>query len=153
MKKSITINEEALRQIIEQVINEKFENNTLASMIQQHGGLSEHDFLDMRNSHNTKHDVRTAKPKGYIPLKLVSKLVKLFDWNEPLRNQILWCKDGGLIVIDTNNFKDDFAYMDKLFDRDRKFAKENNAETYGNSLNVNFDRKKAHEKRNNHNED
>lgn len=144
MDKTIRLTEDELKNLIresvEMVLNEKFENSELTDMVKQHGGLKWILLSNDMRTANTRIDLKKAKVKGYLSPETVSELA-MVNWYYPLNEQALHCKDGGAIVID--NSVADWDYVDKIGKRNSEYVENGGEEglTYGNT---NFNRKMDH---------
>lgn len=153
MKKTIRLNEGELKHIIEesvkhvvyenmnQILNEKFENNNLAIMVKQHGGLdSSCSIYDMR-SNSLDRDPSKVEPLIYLPVDIVEKL-RYFDWHKPIEEQVLLCKDGGIIVAKRSSFEAD--HNNKIQKRSAEYLNPERWDTNGNLKLANAVRKWHH---------
>lgn len=81
-------------------VNESFDNSKLNALIADHDGLKSFKRAygyDARG-HEVDYDLKTAAPVGYIPADCV-KYFDFFNQFKPMVEQILYCNDGGIIVI------------------------------------------------------
>lgn len=110
-------------------VNESFDNNKLNALIADHDGLksfkSVHGY-DARG-HEVDYDLKTAVPVGYIPANCI-EYFDFFNKFKPMVEQILYCNDGGIIVISERedtilNRNQDPAYKEY----NAKMRKRNNA--------------------------
>lgn len=143
MKKEVRLNEEGLRQLIEQVLTEKFDNDNLAAMIRGHGGLRNLPYMDIRNN-STFISPQKAEPKEYLSKEFVDTLMKL-NWHQPINKQLLLTNDGGAILVQD---RADYDYNDKIHTRIQKFRKANTDNEEIQNVGVdyaNYLRKDAHD--------
>ena len=111
MKQRIKLSEGDLRKIVLEsvrtVLNEDFNNDELTNMVREHGGLATgggyRSTSDAR-AFNYTDNIANMRPKGYIEPDQI-EILDMFDWFEPIQEQVLWCNDGGIIVV-----KDDTSY-------------------------------------------
>jgi hypothetical protein len=106
-------------------INESFDNAELTKMITEHGGLK--SFKDVRGydarGYESSYDLKTAVAQCYIPKELADYF-SYFNVFEPMVDQILYCNDGGAIVIsnDYNRHDPEYpAYEKKMRTRNDAF--------------------------------
>ena len=81
-------------------VNESFDNAELTKMIADHDGLKSFKQVygyDARG-YESSYDLKTAVAQCYIPEELANYF-GYFNIFEPLVDQILYCNDGGIIVI------------------------------------------------------
>lgn len=115
-------------------INESFDNTELTKMITDHDGLK--SFKEVRGNdargYESSYDLKTAVAQCYIP-KALANYFGYFNVFEPLVNQILYCNDGGIIVI-SKDYNRPSSWNDPEYPAyEKKMRARNNAfrEKYG----------------------
>lgn len=98
-------------------INESFDDNRIQETIEKHGGLrkSQHDARI-----NASYDIKNSTFKEYIDENLWDEIRSSLDIDLPIREQILECNDGGVIVIG-EGYGSGADYRDKIWKRNYKF--------------------------------
>lgn len=115
-------------------LNESFENKKLSEEIAKHGGLDNKTFLKKYDARYelTDYDLSRVSYKSYLSKEELDTIKRMIDSYKPLVSQILYCADGGAIIIDdynpdnTNidyNVKKNISYKNKLSDRNYNFQK------------------------------
>lgn len=110
-------------------VNESFDNAELTKMIADHDGLKTFKEVygyDARG-YESSYDLKTAAAQCYIPEELANYF-GYFNIFEPLVDQILYCNDGGIIVISKDHNKPSYwndpeypAYEKKMRARNDAF--------------------------------
>lgn len=118
-------------------INESFNNKELAEEIKKHGGLKDlqKDFDARRNL--TTFDLKNSKYSCYLDPKFVSDIYhnNAYMLLYKSKDIILYTNDGGIILIDSGNDKDNYRkWRDKMHMRNDNWIedriKENPEETF-----------------------
>lgn len=120
-------------------INESFNNKELAEEIKKHGGLkdSQKDMDARRNL--TTFDLKNSKYSCYLNPKIVSDIYynNAYMLLYKSKDIILYTNDGGIILIDSGDDKDNYRkWRDKMHMRNDNWIedriKENPEETFWN---------------------
>ena len=120
-------------------LNKSFEDKTLNAEIKKHGGLDNlYKDRDARAEITWYELSKEAGYKSYIPKEDIEKIRFEYYLNPhfSLYEQILFCKDGGAIVIGKELFPSNYSYLDSLdkeYDRNKHFEN-----TYKKSLNKDY---------------
>lgn len=109
MIQTIKLTENELKHIINEsvkrILNEDFINNDLNALVSEHGGLMPADKYPGKydaRTYNANDNIRQAKVSGYIEPEQM-EVLELFNKFSPITSQLLYCRDGGAIVIDCSN--------------------------------------------------
>ena len=122
-------------------LNESFDDQELTDMVKDHGGLislrGKYNYSGTRDARQNQvgYDLKRAKPKGYISEDvLVTLQNENVDFYIPLEEQLLFCNDGGAIIIedprDSYTIGKDNPYEAKVRERNNKFRKAHGEENY-----------------------
>ena len=122
-------------------MNESFDDQELTDMVKDHGGL-----ISLKGTYNYSgtwdarqnqvgYDLKRAKAKGYISEDvLVTLKNENVDFLIPLEEQLLFCNDGGAIIIedprDSYIIGKDNPYEAKVRARNDKFRNAHGEENY-----------------------
>ena len=121
------INESTLKQIIKESVNnvlkESFNNNELSQAIKEHGGLSKmRDYMGA--PYHSNYDLQNATYKGYLSSKTIEELVstplflKIQSW-------LLLTNDGGAIVVgETYSYEKNSAWNEKVKKRNQEWGED-----------------------------
>lgn len=121
------------------MLNESFNNKELAEEIKKHGGLkdSQKDMDARRNL--TTFDLKNSKYSCYLNPKIVSDIYynNAYMLLYKSKDIILYTNDGGIILIDSGDDKDNYRkWRDKMHMRNDNWIedriKENPEETFWN---------------------
>lgn len=109
-------------------VNEAFENNRLTNLIADHGGLDKRQRRWDARTYATDVDISRSTVSGFIPARAMDYIYML-DPYKPLNTQILYCNDGGAIIIKNNDERYDSPYAKKVEARNRNAFKDFELET------------------------
>ena len=143
MKRKVRLSETDIRNLVlesvRNILNEDFANDELTKMVSEHGGLSTTTRFpgswDARR-HNHADNIANMKPKGYIDPDKID-ILSMFSWFEPIGEQILFCQDGGAIVVEGDSSYDrGYNYYNnpnknKMHDRLNNYLDDKGEEKYG----------------------
>lgn len=113
--------------IVKKVLNEAFASEDVNRAVAEHGGADNRKkTIDIRSGVSNYDDISKMEVVGYIPKEVFQYLEDVM-WGKPLSEQILFCNDGGALILNpTVTF--DNEYKDKVKKRANKYAEDTGKE-------------------------
>ena len=128
----IKLNESVLRQIVSEsvrrILKEDFSNTELTNLVREHGGLVSTDELVGRygaRSYESWSNIANMRPVGYINPE-EAHIIDMFNTFKPINEQILYCNDGGVIVVEGTERYENLDDMLNDPNRDKMHKRLNN---------------------------
>ena len=121
------INESTLKQIIKESVNnvlkESFNNNELSQAVKEHGGLSKiRDYMGA--TYHSNYDLQNAKYEGYLSSQTIQELVGTHLFSK-IQSWLLFTNDGGAIVVgETYSYEKNSAWNEKVKKRNQEWGED-----------------------------